>query len=611
MLYWISVIINFIFLIAAVWLGIYIVSRSPRNLVAWLTGLTLWSVASLFLNMLLAFNPPPIPTQLPQWVPILFPFWPAGTTESGWSGWLQGWIVIPAIVFWHHATVILRPGNMNWWRWTRVTAGYVLAVIVILTHLFTDLVFSSASGDPLYLNSLIPGPIYPLFIALLVLFTLMSLINLRRSALSATVVLQRKQLNILAIATLIAGLTGPIGLFAPTLGIPIPRVSLSLLLGIGVLLLGIGVARYSAITEGRTIRRDFVYNAIAMGLITAFYLLVTWISAQIFIVPGEVYIFIVLLAIVTHSLIDISRQTLDYFFFGKDRRLMRFNLRSITRSVGEEDLESRLMFILEAMCTSVRATYGLIILFEEYKLHQIASYHWRGRQLPLSIGDLRMDDVRHLEPDSFPAPLDDAALLVPLYSNSEQMGAIIFGRPVNGINFSQADVQLLLYPSDQIADAIQKEQREKMFLSQLSQLAQAQNPGMIAASETISVSVVEDAMRNLFDYAHLGDTPLVELKLVHRHLPPSDVTHIEQGKAVHAVVTEAVEKLRPDGEPASEPPPREWYPFMILNLAYLEDCPNRDIMSQLYISEGTFNRTRRSGIRSVTRMLQEMEAALS
>ena len=53
MLYWISVIINFVFLIAAVWLGIYIVSRSPRNLVAWLTGLTLWSVASLFLNICL------------------------------------------------------------------------------------------------------------------------------------------------------------------------------------------------------------------------------------------------------------------------------------------------------------------------------------------------------------------------------------------------------------------------------------------------------------------------------------------------------------------------------------------------------------------------------
>ena len=271
------------------------------------------------------------------------------------------------------------------------------------------------------------------------MFTIMSLVNLQRSARVAAVLMQRKQLNILAIATLIAGLTGPVALLSAAFGIPFPRVTLSFFLGSGVILLGIGVARYSAISEGRTMRRDFAYNAIAMGLITGFYLLVTWISAQIFNVPGEVYIFVVLLAIITHSLIDISRHTLDYFFYGKDRRLIRFNLRSITKSVGEQDLESRLILILEAMCSSVRATYGFIILFEEYKLRQIATYHWRRRQLPLSIGDLRMDDVQHLEPDSYPAPLDDAALLIPLYSNSVQIGAIIFGRPVNGINFSNAD----------------------------------------------------------------------------------------------------------------------------------------------------------------------------
>jgi hypothetical protein len=38
---------------------------------------------------------------------------------------------------------------------------------------------------------------------------------------------------------------------------------------------------------------------------------------------------------------------------------------------------------------------------------------------------------------------------------------------------------------------------------------------------------------------------------------------------------------------------------------------NREIMSRLYISEGTFNRTRRAAIRSVARMLEEMEAALN
>ena len=610
MLYWISIITNFIFLVAAVWLGIYIVSRSPRSLVAWLTGLTLWSVSSLFLNMLLAFNPPPIPEYLPPWVPLLFPFWPAGTTASGWSGWLQGWFVIPAIIIWHHTTVILRPGKSGLWRWVRVVFGYVIAGLVIYAHLFTDLVFSSASGDPLLLTSLRPGPMYPVILALLLLFTGMSLINLRRSAQSAPVLMQQKQLNILVIATLIAGLTGPVALVTAAFDIPMPRVTLTLLLGGGVILLGVGVARYSAISEGRTIRRDFIYNAIVMGLITGFYLLVTWVSAQIFNVPGEVYIFIVLLAIITHSLIDISRQALDLVFYGKDRRAIRLNLQRLTKSVGEKDLEDSLAIILESMCSSVRATYGVIILFEEYKLRLIVTRHWRGKQLPVSQGDLKIDDVQHLEPDSFPSPLNDAALLIPLYSDADQIGVIIFGRPINGIKFSPADVELLLYPSDQIADAIQSELKERRYLNQLTELVEEQSSGTLQLANKISVSEVEDALRHLFDYAYLGDTSLVKLKLIHRHLPPSEVTHIDQGKAVHTVVTGVVEKLRPDGEPASNPPPREWYPYLILNLAYLEDCPNRDIMSQLYISEGTFNRTRRSGIRSVTRMLEEMEAAL-
>ena len=81
-----------------------------------------------------------------------------------------------------------------------------------------------------------------------------------------------------------------------------------------------------------------------------------------------------------------------------------------------------------------------------------------------------------------------------------------------------------------------------------------------------------------------GIHPWLNLNLVRRHLPPSQVTHIDQGKAVHTVVTEVVEKLRPDGKPSSKPPPREWYPYLILNLAYLEDCPNRDIMLHSFTS---------------------------
>jgi hypothetical protein len=39
----------------------------------------------------------------------------------------------------------------------------------------------------------------------------------------------------------------------------------------------------------------------------------------------------------------------------------------------------------------------------------------------------------------------------------------------------------------------------------------------------------------------------------------------------------------------------------------VDEVQNRDIMGKLYISEGTFNRTRRTAIRSLARTLAEME----
>lgn len=290
---------------------------------------------------------------------------------------------------------------------------------------------------------------------------------------------------------------------------------------------------------------------------------------------------------------------------------MRLNLRRLANFVGEQEVEDTLSLILDTMCASVRATYGLIISFEEYRLVQSVTYQWHKRTLPVSQGDLVSDDVLHLEPGTFPPPLEDAALLIPLYSDTEQFGAIIFGRPINGIRYSNTDVDLLLYPSDRVANAILDSSREKSYLNMLSQIAQSQQAEFTTSSEIISVDIVDDALRNLFDFSHLGDISLVELKLVHQQLPGSALTHIDRGKAVHEVLTQAVDKLRPEDQFPGEPVPREWYPYVILHGAYLEDRLNRDIMSQLYISEGTFNRTRRSAIRSVTRMLEEMEAALS
>ena len=111
-------------------------------------------------------------------------------------------------------------------------------------------------------------------------------------------------------------------------------------------------------------------------------------------------------------------------------------------------------------------------------------------------------------------PLDDAALLIPLYDGGIQIGVLILGQPENGLRYSQRDVDNLLELSDQISNFMHVIQHETEFLSRLSEFAQIQQPTLDTGIELIPTTVVEDALRNMHDYSYLGDSPLANLERV-------------------------------------------------------------------------------------------------
>jgi len=608
-LYVITFAVNFVALIAAYWLGLYLVSRSPRLPTAWLTAFTLWSLGGLFLNILLALNPPPAETFRPSGLRFIFPFWPSGTFSQGASAWLQGWSVVPGVVFWHHATVYMRPGKMNPWRWTRVIIGYVTAIAAVEVQAFTQILFSVEGGDPLYLNSLRAGSLYSIFGVMLIVLTTASIINLTRSARVAPTETARRQLWTLVAATAIAGLTGPISMLASWLNvIPIPMVVLSAILAVFVGMVGFGVARYSALVEGRTMTRDFIYNLVLIVFITVFYLLAVRTLVLAYEAPMVLIILIPILAIFSHSLMGMAYRLIDRFFYRRRTRRLRSNLQRLSRLAGEgEDLNENLNETLKSLCLSTRASYGLIFTCDGELARPIADFRWRDIPVELPASTISADDVLHMEPGHLPPPLDEAALLVPLYVEAEQVGALVLGQPTNGVRFADDDVDHILHPADRIADVIYISKRRNDYLGRLAKLTEEQHAHGTSAQPSIPVGDVEDALRNLYDYAYLADTPLSELQLVRSEMASSQKTHLERGKKVYAVIIEALEHMRPAGEVPPEPLPREWYPYTILHDAYLENTPNRDIMGKLYISEGTFNRTRRSAIRTLSRELAEME----
>jgi hypothetical protein len=609
MLYTFTVVVNLIALAVAVWLGIYIVTRSPRSQIAWLAGLALWSIAGYFLNILLALNPPPSPALVPLWVRPLLWFWPAGTFEGGWSNWLQGWQITPAVMIWHHVTLLIRTGRMNPWRWTRVAIGYFFAIAAIIGQRYTGLVYITTSGDPLYLSALVPGPLYPLYMFGLLVFTCLSLINLIRSAWAAPTVIQRKQLNLMVAATVIAGLAGPISFISYQLDFLMPRVIVTLLLGLTVFMIGYGVARYSALIEGRVIGRDFLYNGLVILLIATVYLFVVWSSVVIYGVPVVALAIVVILAVLSHSLVDVGRRLFDFLFYNRETRELRAQLRHLAqRAYKAESLGENLSSALETLCRFVHASYALIILFNDEDLQLAASYRWRQSLPDLQRSDLTSDDVVYLPPKRFASPLEEATLLIPLYAAEIQQGVLIMGPPENALAYAKSDVERLLEVGDRLADLIRDAHRESEHLAQLTQIVQISPPKLNPDGE-IPARSVEEALRNLYDYAYLSDSTLAKLKRVQTASSNSGSTHLDRGKLVYQTILEALEKLRPPGELPREPIPRQWYPYLILYNAYLENKPNNEIMSRLYISEGTFNRTRRAAIRSLARVLSEMEVA--
>ena len=90
----------------------------------------LWSVSGHFLNVLLALVPPPVPAEVPDSLRPFLQFWQANTLEGA-NSWLQGWMVVPAVMLWHHVTTLMRADKLSLWQWTRLLLGYGLTVAAI------------------------------------------------------------------------------------------------------------------------------------------------------------------------------------------------------------------------------------------------------------------------------------------------------------------------------------------------------------------------------------------------------------------------------------------------------------------------------------------------
>jgi hypothetical protein len=609
--------INFLALMAALWLGLYLVTRSPHRPESWLSALALWSMGGYFFNQLLALYPPPTPPlETRVWLHHLILFWPRDVYELGWQGWLQGWLPSYGIFFWYHATLYMLPGRFHRGRLALALVGYAVGLAGILIKVRYSYAWVNPAGNPLYLSYL-RVPLLLLFGIGFVAFAGLGAYNVARTMRSSPGVMPRAQFRLFLYATLLGGASGLTGIASYVLDTPIPQLSSALLLFAALLLAGIGVARYNALLEHRPLWRDFFYSASEAGAILLVYMFLLGIAVNLYPLPPISFLLVGCIAVITHLLIDVARLQLDRLYLHDRNRRLRMRLRRLSREIENGHGSEALEMALETIANAVGASWLFMLVFTADGIKPAGSWNWTGSSVDelwvsFPIESLHTEDLLVLNPHSFPPPFEEAAVVVPLFERG-QIGALLAGPSRGQWAYSEIELERLQNSGDIVSNLLRGFPTEGEATSRLDEAVLSSEVGQACIPDETLIRLVELGLRNMHDYSYLGSSPLASIRLVERCLecPENGVaTHIDRGKAVSVVLKGAVTQLRPAPEEPNGSIPRTWYPYIILRDAYLDGVPNREIMSRLYISEGTFNRTRRAAISSVARLLNEMEAAL-
>ena len=567
--------INLLALAAALWLGFYIITRSPHILLSWLAALTLWCLSSYFLCNALVLD----------------------SRQTPLISWLRQ-LVLLVLPLWLHLTYLLhteragpRARRLLTINRASIPLAYIVAVVLIAIGVLPTtppVGLFGGSAPPgfepaaLGYSSRGAGVVSILFLTDVMVFGMLSLVNLWTAREQMRGKVLARPSNSLFVATALVGSGALYAGFITAFGWRLPTFPTDIAAGAGVILLGSAVARYAALLEGRPLDRDFVYTILVVGSLTAFYVLVVFILH----LGGQVSFLTLVLTIVgtiaANSLFDGIRLALDRLFYRRQFQQLRSNLRELAREAGtSQTLPQRLQAILSALCRALRIKQGLIALArqDQYVVGATHDANPVGEAFPASafVANETIGLVR-----SAKIGLPGMTLLIPLFAGGKQTGAVVLGPKENEEPYDDADLDLLEDLGDQIAGVIhsvglQEENartinalvedfrdKERALQLQVQQMLAAREeetrPGVKGMGEETLLPRVEEALRQLYDFSYLGEQELSKLQVVERRLAGrkgNSLTFIDRGKALSETLVQAVNKLRPDEpEPEQDQVPR-------------------------------------------------------
>jgi hypothetical protein len=377
-----------------------------------------------------------------------------------------------------------------------------------------------------------------------------------------------------------------------------PRIIQDGLFFAGVFSMGIAVARHQSMLERRTILQEFPTTALFVFLAAATYGAMGWAAGLPFSAMGNV----VTVIVCSFGFYDFVREALERRR-NQDKEEFRRKLRTVDNA-GEDKLGKMLQDGLDLLCETLHTANGIVAVQAREKARVLASRN------SVEVGsefvwDVEEDEGQYRAERKIP----NIQWVSSIFEGQQQIALVGIGASQDKMEYSSGDMELLgefahhvgtlvllgnLAAGEQGSTPTEENQG-----GQINSAAENMMRALTNIQETELIPLVEDALRKFPNVLALGQSALGKVIGVE-----SD-SQIERGKQLQEVLRQAVDALRPGPLRPADVIPHAWYAYIILHDAYLEGARNRDVMARLYISEGTFNRTRRLALRGAARWIIE------
>ncbi len=514
---------------------------------------------------------------------------------------LRAVLLVLVLTTWYDLTLHLLPERFQKKRQVFTTAFYVFQLAVVLILLFSKNAFVAEQGNGLWVAHMgisLPFILYGISQVWAIAGILINLLSEPQIGLTT-------QGRYFLLASILPALGVGYGILSLIFPNPMPRMIQDTLIFAGVFMMGYSVARHQTLVERRTSLQDFPISGLGLLGLSGGYALLAWMLGF----PPEFVTVTMAAAIITHSLYDLVREFLERQRY-KHESSFRRQLRQLDNlEITPDNLTASLQDGLKLLCQAVDAAGGWIAIRQGEEFSVTVSYQslTPGSLLPLQ--PTSSDDLfQPADPQ-----MTSTAWIAPALTGDRQVALVGICAPKVKLRYSPDNLDLLAEAADRIGIIVSLANSQPNKQEQFQQLvSEAQSEAIHlrqntdALLETLSsnpdprvIGMVEEALRHLSDYITLGQLPLADWANI------GGANHIERGRNLQKHLIDSIESLHPTGARPKGILPREWYSYVVLYDAYVECVTNREIMARLYISEGTFNRTRRNALRGLARLLVE------